>query len=696
MSALGIFRRLMTWLDHQAKLRKDEFVAVGAMSRPVRIGGALIPAMAFFIVVFQVYSSADEEAILSSTGVRTVHQWQWTSSEYDGADTISRPCHEDKCWAQRQPIHTKQDIAIPDDDPVGSKTVTISRPTLYVYSTTISREQLKGLNAATLYIPGIRARHVSVWVNGHSVLQSPGDLPYFIDLAGHVSDRNVVEIAATFEPNKSYQGFIRKSLFVGDVLSVYRTHFRLTFKSFPRHAVVIFLLSIGALTFAFFVFLDHKQELFALGLTVSLLGAATAVQNGIFGSLQSSAFFVIFALHIAALCWYASEMIRINVGFPRMIFWAGMGVIAFYFMTSPFDDTVRKPLRYGLLIALDCVPLVLGPLCLLAGGAFYGKSRERSLQLMVSGTGMVAYGLYLLGNDQELFFSEWLRATYEIPLLGIVTSWIISALSSLGSMERRVQIAVKDREQRLKLEHEIVLAQEVQQSFILSGHQPDDHFEVHTIYHAVKRVGGDWVTWRHLNERYGLGIIGDVVGKGVQAGLIVSACDSTLRLTLPLISTPDMQPSKIIQMVVDALHKAVIAPHARRAMTLAIVVVDNQGEITYTTLGHPPLLKVSSEGSKALVVRNGWLSPDFDTSRIQIGKIEIRGNDTLVGYTDGVCDGSRQLREFRARIANWYQQPFASIEEEFAKTEPDYDDQTLLLIRIKPEKTPHQSIDAAS
>jgi serine phosphatase RsbU (regulator of sigma subunit) len=695
MSRLAAIQKLISWLDRQAKLRKDEFVSVGTMSRSVRIGGALIPALAFFIVVFQVYSSADEDSIIAATGVKTVHSWKWDVQSFNGQEFVSRECHEQSCWTNTQSTFKQPGITLPDQDPVGSKQVNISAPQLFVYRIDLSRRQLQDLKASTLYIPGIRARQISFRLNQKLINISSGDLPYFVDLGGADQDWNQLEIAATYESNKSYQGFIRNNLFVGDTLSVYRTHYRLTFKSFPRNAVIIFLLSIGALTFAFFIFLDHKQELFALGLTVSLQGAAWAVLTGMFGSLQTSAFFVIFAMHITALCWYASEMIRINVGLPTRIFAGGAGVIAIYFATLAFDEVATKPIRVALLTLLDSVPLVIGPLCLAAGGVFFSRSRERSMQLIISGVGMIAYGLYLLGNDHDLFYSSWLRKTYEIPLLAIVTSWVISALSSLGSMERRVQIAVKDREQRLKLEHEIVLAQEVQQSFILSGHQPDENFEVHTIYHAVKRVGGDWVTWRKLNDEMAIGIIGDVVGKGVQAGLIVSACDSSLRLSMAQFPTETTDPSDVIRRVVQQLHQSVIAPHARRAMTLAILVVHRNGEIAFSTLGHPPLLLVSPEGSKPLVVRNGWLSPDFDTSRIQIGKIKLEPHQTIVGYTDGVCDGSRQLREFRQRVADWHQREFTSIDEEFSKVEPDYDDQTLLLVRFKRiEDT--KSIDAAS
>jgi len=57
-------------LDAQARLRKDEFVANAPMTKSVRIGGALIPLISFFIVVFQVYSAANERTILSSAGVQ--------------------------------------------------------------------------------------------------------------------------------------------------------------------------------------------------------------------------------------------------------------------------------------------------------------------------------------------------------------------------------------------------------------------------------------------------------------------------------------------------------------------------------------------------------------------------------------------------------------------------------------------------
>src|SRR5690606_6300191 len=119
-------------------------------------------------------------------GVRTVHEWQWVSSSYDGDEMAARACHEQKCWTQKLATKIRQQLRIPDDDPVGSKADALSRPSLYVYSATFTRDELARLQASTLYIPGIRARHVSIWVNGQSILQSPGDLPYFVDLTGRL------------------------------------------------------------------------------------------------------------------------------------------------------------------------------------------------------------------------------------------------------------------------------------------------------------------------------------------------------------------------------------------------------------------------------------------------------------------------------------------------------------------------------
>jgi len=699
-----LFRTMLGRLDAQARLRKDEFVANAPMTKSVRIGGALIPLISFFIVVFQVYSAANERTILSSAGVQPLDSWNWTVSSYEEVVGDFEACMQSRCYVSRPPEKQEDRLQIPANDPVIHKRWVLPSDALVVYRTQIDTNRILRSNLEILYVAGIRAERMAYFVDGKQVMTSPGGLPYFLPLPRKSDSAFVeVEIVAWYKSSLGTNGFIKdRQLIGGTVRSVLIAHNKLMARSFPRQAVVIFLLSIGALTFAFFVFLDHKRELFALGLTISLLGAALSAWIGILGFLGTNTFFVMFTMHMTALAWYGTELLRISVGLPKRILSAGALVLATYFASVYALGDAGRPLRYSLLIFLDAVPLLVSPLLLGTGAVLYNRSKERSVQLLLSAFGMIAYSVYLMANDLKLEELNWLRemvqSLNEIPLLFIVTTWIISALSSLGSLEKRVQLAVADREQRLKLEHEIVLAEEVQKSFISSGMQSDDVFDVCTIYQAVKKVGGDWVTWQSLGDRFKLGIIGDVVGKGVQAGLIVSACDSILRRFLHSRSDwgEQITAEQVIRDLVGDLHAAVVGAHEKRAMTIMIVVLDKQGNVTFTSLGHPPLVKLKKEASEILTTRNSWLSRDFVVGNLKVGTTILAEGETLVGYTDGVCDGSRQLRQFRAKIAPWYGHSLKQIEDEMMAIVPDYDDQTLLIIRNRTKNDAVEVVPTAS
>jgi hypothetical protein len=699
-----ILRSLLSRLDAQARLRKDEFVANAPMTKSVRIGGALIPLISFFIVVFQVYSSANERTILSSAGVQQLDSWNWTVSSYESDLGDFEKCLQNRCYLSLPPAKQEDRLQIPSGDPVIHKRWPLQKDTIVVYRTQIDSTRLLKANMEILYIAGIRAERMAYFVDGQQVMTSPGGLPYFLPLPRRADGPFVeIEIVTWYKPALGTNGFIKdRQLIAGTTRSVLIAHNKLMARSFPRQAVVIFLLSIGALTFAFFVFLDHKRELFALGLTISLLGAALSAWIGILGFLGTNTFFVMFTMHMTALAWYGTELLRISVGLPKRILSAGGLVLLAYFASVYGMGDSGRPLRYGLLIFLDTVPLLVSPLLLGTGAVLYNRSKERSVQLLLSAFGMIAYSVYLMANDLKLEELNWLRemvqSLNEIPLLFIVTTWIVSALSSLGSLEKRVQLAVADREQRLKLEHEIVLAEEVQKSFISSGMQNDDVFDVCTIYQAVKKVGGDWVTWQSLGDRFKLGIIGDVVGKGVQAGLIVSACDSILRRFMKSRSTwgSEITAEQVIRELVDDLHAAVVGAHEKRAMTIMIVVLDREGGVTFTSMGHPPLVKLKKDASEILTTRNSWLSRDFVVANLKVGTTNLGEGETLVGYTDGVCDGSRQLRQFRNKIAPWYGYSLKQIETEMMAIIPDYDDQTLLLIRTRMKNDAAEVVPTAS
>ena len=250
-----------------------------ALSFPAKLLGGSIPLISVGIVIFQIYSSADEDTILASSGVRRLQEQSWTVHAYDSEQPLTRECLESRCFEQLTPKFADQKIELPAADPLGNKKWDLPNGSSVIYETVLSTDATGQLKDAVLYIPGIRARQVLITVNESLQTDSTGNVPFFVKLgpSGSVTTPTRVTIALRTGGQQAFQGFIRSHMFTGEVQTVYRAHYRLSFRSFPRQAVILFLLSTGALTFAFFIFLDRKRELFALGVAVSVLGVAEAV-----------------------------------------------------------------------------------------------------------------------------------------------------------------------------------------------------------------------------------------------------------------------------------------------------------------------------------------------------------------------------------------------------------------------------------
>lgn len=659
-----------------------------ALSFPAKIFGGAVPLISVGIVVFQIYSSSDEGSILSSSGVRLANSQTWTTKVFSESMVNNRDCMESRCFDSIAPSLANRDLLLPKDDPLANKAWTLSSEAVFLYESEIPLSLLQDLKEPVLYIPGIRASHVKIAVNNHVQIESTGNLPFFVKLPQESNTSAKISILIKPSLQSSFQGFIRSStFFVGEVQTVYRAHYRLSFRSFPRQAVILFLLSTGALTFAFFIFLDRKRELFALGVAISMLGVAEAIKVGIIPFLGTKAFFTFSSLHMIFLCWYGLELARVSTNILGLLLgWCIL--IAVYNLGNVIPEELGKDVRFWTLQVLNGLPIIVAGIDFARLTKSLKANREFTLQTALGAGALVVYGIYLFASDFEASLPFKASSLYEIPVLLCVSVWITAALANLGSLEDRVEAAVVDREKRLQMEQDLMLAEAVQKSFINPGIQPSEAYDVHTIYKAARSVGGDWLAWKDLPGDFYLAIVADVVGKGIQAGLIVSACDAALNLMMGEIDPVKNGAEKTIRHIVAALHRAVLSHHANRAMTALILLGTRDGKFTFTSLGHPPLVILGGARSRIVTTPNNWLSKNFDQSNLNIKTVDLHPGETAVAYTDGVCDGSRQLKTLERQWREWADLPLQTMIVKIGdlNLNPDRDDQSVMLVRLKADE----------
>lgn len=145
-------------------------------------------------------------------------------------------------------------------------------------------------------------------------------------------------------------------------------------------------------------------------------------------------------------------------------------------------------------------------------------------------------------------------------------------------------------------------------------------------------VGGDWYDVIQL-EGGSLGlVVGDVVGKGVQAAATMGQLRNALRAFAFEHDDPQVVVSRLGKLVEGMME----APFA----TLAYLVVDPYGRsVRYVVAGHPPPLIRAADGTTSFLESGRALPIGVDASvTFEAGVAQLEQRSTILLYTDGLVE----------------------------------------------------------
>lgn len=194
------------------------------------------------------------------------------------------------------------------------------------------------------------------------------------------------------------------------------------------------------------------------------------------------------------------------------------------------------------------------------------------------------------------------------------------------------------REENDRVRRQMRLAADVQRRMLPRSMPETPALDMAARYVPSFELGGDFYDFLPLGENLGLAI-GDVVGKGVAAALLMSAVRASLRAHAQDVYDLDEVLSRV---------NAALAVDTRddEFATLWYGVFDPRThDLTYCNAGHnPPLLLRSREGGGVGGVEElevGGMALGIDArQRYDRGLVRLRPGDVLVAYTDGVTDAA--------------------------------------------------------
>ncbi len=339
------------------------------------------------------------------------------------------------------------------------------------------------------------------------------------------------------------------------------------------------------------------------------------------GFLLSDAIFPPLAIGLWVLFW--AHWFRLKD--MKKLYWM-VGVLAISLMA--IVSMLRAPL-YGWVIPIQA-SVVLAPLSLfvklLLGSLLLWVTWE-SMRHDSTGGWLALPAVALIGLTlyQNNLFVLHVPMNFFIHGYAVKIGQIAVVLSlniiTILLMRRFLQLQRRREQMRLEVQQ----AQQVQHVLIPDAIPTIPGFAIESAYYPAQEVGGDF--FQILPDRAGgvLIVLGDVAGKGLQAGMLVALIVGALHT----IVETSIEPS----FVLDSLNRRLCA-RGRACATCIAIHIDAHGETAIANAGHPPPYlskkEVAIEGNLPL-----GMVPNI---RFDETSLVLKPGERMTLVTDGVVE----------------------------------------------------------
>lgn len=267
--------------------------------------------------------------------------------------------------------------------------------------------------------------------------------------------------------------------------------------------------------------------------------------------------------------------------------------------------------------------------------------------------------------------------------------------SAAMAVEQARLIKMKARERRTQ--RSLKIAATVQKRMMPDKLPKVERLDIAARFRPSYQIAGDFYDVFEVRDKIGI-MVGDVVGKGIVAGLLMSAVRATLRAYAEL--SDDL--SRVMARTNEALHRDTTVSEFA---TIWYGVFDPEtNELCYVTAGHePPIVLTMGEDSKwshRMLNGVGLVAGIQDDEEYVMERVVLEKDQVVVAYTDGMMDamdftGARfgRQRLISAVIETLNEEPSASAERvierifwhlrQFTGLQAQTDDETVVVMRAR-------------
>jgi sigma-B regulation protein RsbU (phosphoserine phosphatase) len=217
---------------------------------------------------------------------------------------------------------------------------------------------------------------------------------------------------------------------------------------------------------------------------------------------------------------------------------------------------------------------------------------------------------------------------------------IITGIAQQAALAIQNDLLQKEMVVRERLETEVQLARQIQQTFIPESLPQFQDWELAARWKTARQVGGDFYDVFDLPDRR-LGLfIADVADKGVPAALFMALTRTLVRAAVTELEAP----AEAMKRVNDLL-----IPDTKQGMfvTAVYAVLDmEKNELTYVNAGHNPPLWIKCDGAVEHLRRTGVALGAAEEVIFHQRAIPLEKDDSILLYTDGLTESFNHDGEF--------------------------------------------------
>jgi hypothetical protein len=257
------------------------------------------------------------------------------------------------------------------------------------------------------------------------------------------------------------------------------------------------------------------------------------------------------------------------------------------------------------------------------------KAGNRDARLLILPVCLLYLGLFIEDVRHAIYFAGWSRDQGELIFWsnGTVTvDWndVFSVLYlmsiGLALMLRFTRSAQEER----RLSTEFAAAREIQQYLIPDQLPPTPGLAIQSVYQPSREVGGDFFqVLPDPRDGSTLIVVGDVAGKGLQAGMLAALIVGSIRTAFKFTSDP----GSILALLNERLQ-------GRGLVTCLAMHIDRDGSIELANAGHlPPYINGRELALEGAFPLGALPAVSFPAQRFQLNE-----GESLLLVSDGVIE----------------------------------------------------------